>query len=118
RVQCACTEFSQGFLIDKRSEIVVFQHFDLLDFVRSTETVEEVHERNARLDGSQVGNTCQVHNFLYRTFGQHGETCLTCRHYVLVVTEDTQCMACQSTCGYVEYARQEFTGNLVHIRYH
>jgi len=118
RVQCTCTEFSQCFLVDKRSEVFVLQHFNLLDFVRSTETVEEVNERYAALDSRKVSDTRQVHNFLYRTFGQHGETSLTCRHYVLVVTEDTQRMACQSTCGYVEHARQEFTGNLVHVRYH
>ena len=47
RIQCTGTEFSQSFLVDQRSEVVVFQHFDLLDFVRSTETIEEVHERNA-----------------------------------------------------------------------
>ena len=47
RIQCAGTEFSQSFLINQRSKIFVFQHFDLLDFVRSTETIEEVHERNA-----------------------------------------------------------------------
>ena len=32
------------------------------------------------LDGGQVGNTCQVHNFLYRTFGQHGKTSLAIRY--------------------------------------
>ena len=46
RIQCACAEFGQCFLIDQRSEVFVFQHFDLLDFVRSAEAVEEVHERN------------------------------------------------------------------------
>ena len=98
RVQCTCAEFSQSFLVDKRSEVFVLQHFNLLDFVRSTETVEEVDKRNTALDSSQVSYTGQVHNFLYRAFGQHGKTGLTGRHYVLVVTEDTQCMACQCTC--------------------
>ena len=33
RVQCTCAEFSQSFLVDKRSEVFVLQHFNLLDFV-------------------------------------------------------------------------------------
>ena len=118
RVQCTCAEFSQSFLVDKRSEVFVLQHFNLLDFVRSTETVEEVDKRNTALDSSQVSYTGQVHNFLYRAFGQHGKTGLTGRHYVLVVTENTQCVRSQCTSRYVEHARQEFTGNFVHIGDH
>ena len=118
RVQCAGTEFSQSFLVDQRSKIIIFQHFNLLDFVRCTETIEEVHERNARFDGSQVSNTSQIHHFLYRAFSQHGETCLACRHYVLMVTEDTQCVRSQCTSRHMEYARQELTGNFVHVRDH
>ena len=113
--QCTATEFSQSLLVNQRSEVFVFQHFDLLDFVRCTETVEEVQEWNASLDSSQVSYTSQVHNFLYRTFSQHSETCLTARHNVLVVAEDTQCVRSQSTCRNVEYARQEFTCDFVHI---
>ena len=97
RIQCAGTELSQSFLIDKRSKVFVFQHFDLLDFVRSAETVEEVYERYAALDGSQMSNTGQVHNFLYRTFCQHSKTSHTGGHNVLVVTKDTQSMRSQCT---------------------
>ena len=50
RIQCASTEFSQSFLVNQRSEIVVFQHLDLLDFVRSTEAVEEINERYTSFD--------------------------------------------------------------------
>ena len=118
RIQGTCAEFSQRLLVDQRSQIFIFQCFDLLDFVRCTETVEEVHERNTGFDCSQVGNTCQIHHFLYRTFGQHGEACLTGRHYVLMVTEDTQCVRSQCTSRYMEYARQQFTCDLVHVRDH
>ena len=118
RIQCAGTEFSQSFLINQRSKIFVFQHFDLLDFVRSTETIEEVHERNAWLDSRQVSNTGQIHNFLYRTFSQHSKASLTSWHYILMVTEDTQCVRSQCTRWYMEYTWQEFTGNFVHVRDH
>ena len=58
-------EFSQSLLVDQRSEVFVLEHLNLLDFVRSTETVEEVQEGHAALDGSQVSYTGQVHNLLY-----------------------------------------------------
>ena len=65
-------------LREQRKKIgIIFQHFNLLDFVRCTETIEEVHERNARFDGSQVSNTSQIHNFLYRAFSQHSKASLT-----------------------------------------
>lgn len=35
-----------------------------------------------------------------------------------MVTEDVQCMVSQSTSSYVEYTREEFTGNFVHVRDH
>ena len=33
RTECTFTEFSQSFLVYQRSEVFVFQHFNLLDFV-------------------------------------------------------------------------------------
>ena len=116
--QCTFTEFFKSFLIDKGSEVFVLNLFNLLDFVRGTETVEEVHEGHAALQSSQVSYTGQVHNFLYGAFAQHGETCLAGRHDVLMVTEDTQCMRSQCTSRYMEDARQQFAGNLVHVGNH
>ena len=88
--QGAAAELLQSLLVYQRSEVVVLQHFNLLDFVRRTETVEEVQERHAALDGRQVCHAGQIHHFLYGTFAQHGETGLAARHDVLMVTEDTQ----------------------------
>ena len=116
RVQGTGTELSQGLLVDKRSQVLILQSLDLLDLVRGTETVEEVHERHTRLDRSQVSDTGQVHNLLYGTLGQHGETCLTGRHHVLMVTEDTQRMRSQCTSGYVENARKQFAGETVMVQ--
>ena len=56
RSQRTVAEFGQSFTVDKRSEVFVVQLFDFLDFVRSTESVEEVYERNTRLDGSQMSD--------------------------------------------------------------
>ena len=45
-IQCACTEFSQSMLIYQAGQVFIFQHFNLLNFMRGTETIKEVHERN------------------------------------------------------------------------
>ncbi len=64
-VEGTCAEFSECFLIDERSEVVLIHLFDLLDFVRCTESVEEVDERNTALDSGEVCHTCEVHHFLH-----------------------------------------------------
>ena len=92
RIQRAFTEFCQSLLINQTCQIFILQHFNFLDFVRSTETIEEVDEWHARFDSSKMGYSSHIHNFLYRTFAQHGETCLAARHDVLMVTKDTQCV--------------------------
>jgi uncharacterized protein len=91
-IQRALTEFCQSLLINQTCQIFILQHFNFLDFVRSTETIEEVDEWHARFDSSKMGYSSHIHNFLYRTFAQHGETCLAARHDVLMVTKDTQCV--------------------------
>ena len=70
------------------SQIVVGKHFDFFDFVRSAETVKEVHERNARTQSRSLGDRGHVMSFLYRVGSQHGKTGLTAAHNVGMVTED------------------------------
>ena len=117
-VERTVAELFQGFLVDERSKVFVFEHLDFLYLVRGTEAVEEVDKRHTRFDGGEVGNTGQVHHFLYRTFGEHGETGLAGRHHVLVVTENTEGVRCQCTSRHMEYTGKEFSGNLVHIGNH
>lgn len=65
-----------------------------------------------------MSDATEIHDFLNIGFGQETAACCTSRHNVLMVTEDVQCMVSQSTSSYVEYAREEFTGNFVHVRDH
>ena len=114
----AVAEIRESLLVNEGLQILSFEHFNLLDFMRSAETIEEVHERHASFDRSEVSHTGQVHHFLHRTFGQHGKTSLTSRHHVLVVTEDRECVRGNGTCRNVEHAREEFTRNLIHVGDH
>ena len=111
-------EFAQRLAVHQRAEVFGVEAFDLLDLVRGAETVEEVDERHAGLDGSQVGHAGQVHHFLHRTFGEHGKAGLACRHDVLVIAEDAQGVAGNGARRNVEHAGEEFAGNLVHVRNH
>ena len=118
RVQRISLECVYCIHVDDLSQFFVVHAFDLLDFVRCTETIEEVQERNTAFDCGQMSYASQVHNFLYGVGYQHSETCLTASHNVGVVAEDGQSMCSQSTCCYVEYARQQFAGDFVHVRDH
>ena len=118
RGEGAVAEIRESLLVNEGLQILSFEHFNLLDFMRSAETIEEVHERHASFDRSEVSHTSQVHHFLHRTFGQHGETSLTSRHHVLVVTEDGKSVRSNGTCRHVEHTGKEFTRNFIHIGDH
>ena len=47
RVQCVVSECLQCIPVKQLAEIFVIDSFDLLDLVRCSETVKEVHERNS-----------------------------------------------------------------------
>ena len=47
RAQCMVSNKINVNAVKHCSQIVIGQQFDFLDFVRSTETVKEMHERNA-----------------------------------------------------------------------
>ena len=117
-VHGAATELCQRIHIDERTQVFHVHCLDLLNLVRCAEAVEEIHERNSALDSAQVSHTGEVHNLLNRAFAEHGESCLACSHYVLMVAEDAQCVRCQSSCRDVEHARKELACNLVHVGNH
>ena len=116
--QCALAELLQCLHVHQRTKVFHVHYLYLLILMRSAETVEEVQERHAALDGSQVSHTCQVHHLLHAALSQHREARLTACHHVLVVAEDTEHVACQSTSRYVEHGRNQLTRNLVHVRNH
>ena len=73
----------------KLCNLILIDDFNLLVFVRCTESVKEVDERNIGLECCQMRNGRQIHNLLYGTGAEHGKSCLTTSHHVLMVTEDT-----------------------------
>ena len=113
RATMGATVIHSGAKIDN---LVQIAHND--DFMGCTEAVKEVEERHAAFKSCQMSDSSQVHDFLYAGFSEHGKTGLTAGHDVALVTEDRHGIGSQGTGCDVEDARQEFPGNLVHIRNH
>ena len=118
RIKSSCSEVFNSFFVYEFSKIFVVDYFDLLYFVWSSESIEEVQEWNSSFNSSKVCNSTKVHYFLNWTWAQQSEACLTASHYVWVVTENTKSVSSECSCRYVEYAGQEFAGDLVHVRDH
>ena len=118
RIRSSVAEFFDCFLIGHGKEILVVIGFDLLYFMRGAESVKEVQERHAALDGGKVCHSGQVHRLLDAAFSQHGKAGLPAGHDVALVTEDTEGIGAQGAGCHVEDTRQQFAGNLVHIRDH
>ena len=118
RRECAIAELLERLHVNERTQVFHIYYLYFLVLVRGTETVEEVEEWHAALDSSKVSYTSEVHHLLYATFSEHCKARLTARHYVLVVAEDTEGVASESTSRNMEYRRDQLTCDLVHIRDH
>ena len=105
-------------MVDHLIEIFIVPDLDLLDFVRSSETVEEVDERKFALDCCAVSYRSQIHDFLYTGFAEHCAAGLTCCVDVGVITEDVQSVGTYSTGCNVDDGRKTFASDLVKVRDH
>ena len=65
-----------------------------------------------------MGDTCEIHHFLHRTFGQHREAGLTHGHHILMVAEDAERMRSDRTSRYVENRGEKLAGDFVHVGDH
>ena len=90
-------------------EVFVVPYFDLLLFVRSTETIKEVQHRYASCDRGKMRDSSQIHRLLYRVGSNHAETGLTAAHDVTMVTKNIQCVSRDAAGGNVEHSRCLFT---------
>ena len=78
-----------------------------------TEAVEEVQERNTRLDSAQVRHGSQVGGLLDAAAGQQGKAGLTAVHHVGVVTEDGERVGAHGAGRHVQHAGQTLAGDAV-----
>ena len=99
-------------------QVLVIPYFNLLNLVGCTETVEEMEERHAALNGSKVRHSAQVHSLLRAVGAEHRIASLTACIHVGMIAEDAQRMCRQRTCGTMNDTRKEFTRHLIHVRDH
>ena len=118
RIQRPVPEFLYGIHIDELCQVIIVQHFDLLNLVGGTEAVEEMQERHPALDGGKMSDSAQVHDFLYRIGGQHGKTGLTGCHNVGVVSENIQRVGGKASGTDMHNARKQLACDLIHVRDH
>ncbi|MCL4102565.1 hypothetical protein MMG03_002169 [Fibrobacter succinogenes] len=104
--------------VDDATDNAVFESFDLHDFVRSTETVEEVNERDAGFKSRSVSHESHVLAFLNGGRAEHSETGLAASHDVGVVTENRKALHSKSTGSHMEDRGGQFAGDLVHVGDH
>ncbi len=86
--------------------------------MRSTETIEEMNERNARLEGCDLRNESEVSDFLYGIGREHRPAGGTAGHDVRMVSKDGEGMGGESARRDMHRGRGEFTGDFVHIGNH
>jgi len=118
RGQCPATVLADQFLGHQRSQVVVGEHLDRVQFVRSAEPIEEVHERHACRQRGGLRHQRQVVGLLDRRRGQHRVARLSHRHHVRVIAEDRQSLGSQRPGRHVHDGGGQLAGDLVHVRDH
>ena len=118
RVQRVAAERPQCVHIHQRTQLLIVQRLDLLDLVAGTEAVKEMQEGHPAVDGTQMRHRTQIHDLLRGGGRQHGKPGAAHAHHVAVVAENGQSVGGQGAGGNMEYARQHFTGDLIHIGDH
>ena len=82
------------FIVDHGAQVVIGQLFDLGDFMRGAEAIEEMQEGHACFQRGGLGDQGHVMRFLNRAGGQHGPTGLAAGHHIGVVAKDGEGMRC------------------------
>ena len=118
RIQSSLSESLDSVHVAHFLEVFIVPDSDFLNLMRGSETVKEVDKGNSAFDSRQVSDRSEVHNFLGVGFRQHSETGLTTSVNVRMVTENVERMRSNTAGRNVEYARQKFTSDFVHIRDH
>ena len=104
--------------VDQGAHVVFVEHFDLVDFVRGAESVEEMQEGDSRFERGGVRDQRQVHGFLNRVGAEHRPAGGAAEHHVGVVAENRERVRGDGARGDVEGRRRQFAGDLVHVGDH
>ena len=104
--------------IEKGAKILVRELLDLGDLVGGPEAVEEVEERDARLQGRHLPDGGEVVRLLNGVRAEHGEAGLPAGHDVRVVPEDREGVRGDGAGRHVHAVGGQLPRDLVHVGDH
>ena len=99
-------------------QLLVRHHLHLRHLGRRAVAVEEMQERDARLDRRDVRREAEVEHLLHGRRAHHREARLARRHHVRVVVEDGQRVLRDGSRRHVQHGRHELAGEQVHVGDH
>ncbi len=102
----------------QRPQVVVGERVNLRHLVRRAKTVEEVQERDARVQRRRVRDGREVVRLLHRRCAEHGEARGPARHDVGVVAENGQGVRRDGARRHVHRERRELSRDLEHAGDH
>ena len=112
-VQGACPEALERLGVHERGELLGVGHVDARELMRCTETVEEVHERDASLHGGEVRDGRHVGRFLDASRAELRKAGVAACHHIGVVTEDAHGVRAHRAARHVQDTRQALAGDAV-----
>ncbi len=118
RVQRAAAELVHGVPVEHVAEVFIIPDGDFLDFVRSAESVEEMEERHAALDGGKVRDSAQIHHFLRVIGTKHCEAGFPAGINVGLVAKNTKRVGRYRTGRNMDDGGQQLAGHFEHVRDH
>jgi hypothetical protein len=107
-----------GAGVDKGQQVVIGEPLDLGDLVRGTEPIEEVQERDPRVERCGMGDRGEVLSLLDRRRRQHGKPGHARRHHIAVVAENGEGVRRHGPRGDVNDPWRQFACDLEHVRQH
>ncbi len=110
--------FNDVLVVEQGADSLVRDRQNLADFMRRTEAVEKVHERNAGFESGNLRHQCHIGNFLDRVGSQHRPTGGPTGHHVGMVAKDRKRVRSQRAGRHVHRGRGQLTRNLEHVGDH
>ena len=118
RIESGLSEFLNRIHVYQFSKFFIINNFNFLNFMRSSETVKKMKERNTRFNCRKMRNCSDVHNFLNASCTEHCKTCLSCGINVSVISENRKSMRRKSTSRNMKNAWKKFSRDFIHVRNH
>ena len=118
RVQGAAAECVYCIPVKHFTQRLIIPNFDLLDLMRGAETIEEMQEGHAALNGGQMSHSAEIHHLLRAVRAEHRIAGLAAGINIGMITKNVQRMCGNAAGGNIDDARQQLASDLIHIRDH